>query len=245
MEIEIRNERELTEWEVRIGALLQRHDLDYVLAGVRQSLDKLKPFDAAGIALFAIRYSLPPIARSRTMNIMPWGELAPLANLVTQYLITDPATFDPSPEDHYHHSTLIPLFLRLVGGQFPYDVPVFGQYARALKLFHYIPQQLREKSGPQPFDVDSAFQKLTGIPVISFVDVGYSSFIAAEKNIGFTRSWFHKARAQGMNLEEDVVTKALDQLAGDQWQLRALYDAYKQPDRRYGMHASIRCSFTR
>lgn len=78
MEIEIRNERELTEWETRIGALLQRHELDYVLGGVRQSLNKLNPFDAAGIALFSIRYSLPPIARPCEMRTMPWSELAPL-----------------------------------------------------------------------------------------------------------------------------------------------------------------------
>jgi hypothetical protein len=172
MEIEIRNERELTEWEVRIGALLQRHELDYVLGGVRQSLDKLKPFDAAGIALFAIRYSLPPIVRPPKMRIMPWSELAPLANLVTQYFITDPVTFNPPAEGHYHDSTLIPLVLRLAGNQFPFDVPFFGQYARSLKLFHYIPEQLRGDGGRERFDIDSAFQKITGIPVISFIDVG-------------------------------------------------------------------------
>lgn len=37
MEIQIRNEGELLEWESRIGALMQRHELDYVLGGVRQA----------------------------------------------------------------------------------------------------------------------------------------------------------------------------------------------------------------
>ena len=55
MEIEIRNERQLTEWENRIGALLQRHELDYVLGGVRQSSKDLYKFTAAGISLFAPR----------------------------------------------------------------------------------------------------------------------------------------------------------------------------------------------
>jgi hypothetical protein len=63
-----------------------------------------------------------------------------------------------------------------------------------------------------------------------------SSFAADVNNVGFTGGWFQKAKTQGMNLDEDVIIKALDQLAADQWQLRAVYDAYKQPDRRYGMH---------
>lgn len=104
---------------------------------------------------------------------MPWSELAPLANLVTQYLITDPPTFDSRAEDHYHESTLIPIVLRLAGNQFPYDVSFFGQYARALKLFHYLPQQLGPADIRQYFDIDAAFQKLTGIRVVDFIDVGY------------------------------------------------------------------------
>jgi hypothetical protein len=236
MEIEIRNQRELTEWEERIGALLQRHELDYVLGGVRQSLTKLNAFTAAGIALFAIRYSLPPVARPPEMQFMQWTELAPLANLVTQYLIADPVTFDNHGEDHYHGSTLIPIVLRLAGNQFPYDVSFFGQYARALKLFHYIPQILGPTSVRQHFDIDAAFQKLTGIRVTDFIEVGYGAFAVATSKSAFTGGWFQKARTQGMRFDDDVVTKALNQLAADQWQLRDLYEAYKQPDRKYGMH---------
>src|SRR5436190_15773765 len=169
MEIEIRNERELTEWETRIGELLQRHELDYVLGGIRQCLTKLNAFDAAGIALFAIRYSLPPIARPHELRTMAWSELAPLANLITQYLISDPATFDPPAEDSYHGSTLIPIVLRSAGNQFPFDVPFFGQYARALKLFHRIPNELGRSEGHQDFDIDAAFQKLTGISLVDFI----------------------------------------------------------------------------
>lgn len=49
VEIRIHNERELLEWEARIGAVLARYDLDYVLGGIRQSLNKLEPFTAVGI----------------------------------------------------------------------------------------------------------------------------------------------------------------------------------------------------
>jgi hypothetical protein len=236
MEIEIRNVRELTEWEDRIGALLQRHELDYVLAGIRQSLTKLNAFTAAGIAMFAIRYSLPPVARPPELRVMSWSEVAPLASLVEQYLIADPVTFDGQIEDQYHGSTLIPIVLRLTGNQFPYDVSFFGQYARALKLFHFIPQTLGPASVRQYFDIDAAFRKLTGIRVTDFIDVGYGAFAVATSKSAFTGGWFQKARSQGMRFDDDVVTKALDHLAADQWQLRDLYEAYKQPDRRYGMH---------
>src|SRR5947209_1499007 len=131
MEIRIRNVRELQEWEARIGSVLERLELDYVLGGIRLSLDKLQSFTAAGIALFAIRFSLPPLARGPKLHEMPWGELAPIANLVTQYLIADPVSFDPPVEDKYKTSTLIPVILRSVGNQFPYNIPFFGQYGRS------------------------------------------------------------------------------------------------------------------
>jgi hypothetical protein len=236
MEIEIRNERQLTEWENHIGFLLQRHDLDYVLGGVRASLDKLKPFDAAGISLFAIRFSLPPIARPHDMRVMPWSELAPLANIITQYLISDPITFDRPANDTYQDSTIIPLFLRFAGNQFPFDVTFFGQYARALKLFYYIPRELRARRKGQVFDLESAFENIAGISLRAFIDVGYGCLAVATSKSGFTGGWFQKARTQGMRFTDEVVAKALDQLAADQWRLRELYEAYKQTDRRFGMH---------
>jgi hypothetical protein len=236
MEIRIRNEQELHEWEERIGAVLARHDLDYVLGGIRQSLDKLEPFTAAGIALFAIRYSLPPIARTSKLYEMPWAELAGIAHLVIQYLIADPVSFDPAIEDNYHDSTLIPIILRSVGNQFPYNVPFFGQYGRSLKLFHHIPQQLRGRPNKLDFDFDSAFQKLNGVSLFDFITVGYAAFAAANGNHGFTGGWFQKAREQGLSLDDEVVARVLDQLAADQWQMRELYEKYKQPERRYGMY---------
>ena len=236
MEIEIHNERELAEWETRIGALFQRLELDYVLGGIRQGLTKLNGFAAAGIALFAIRYSLPPIARPHELRTMPWGELAPLTNLVMQYLITDPATFDPPADDQYHGSTLIPIILRTAANQFPFDVSFWGQYARALKLFHYIPNEMRRTRERQTFDIGAAFEKINGVTLLDFIDVGYGSFAVATNNSAFTGGWFQKARDQGMKFDDEVVMRVLDQLAGDQWQLRHLSESYRQPDRRYGMH---------
>src|SRR5438045_2683329 len=106
MEIRIRNESELLEREILIGSVLGRHDLDFVLGGIRHSLHKLEPFVAAGIALFAIRYALPPISRSSKLYEMSWAELAPIAHLVAEYLIADPVSFEPSVEDNYRGSTL-------------------------------------------------------------------------------------------------------------------------------------------
>jgi hypothetical protein len=234
--MEIRNERELQEWEARIGSVLGRVELDYAIGGVRQSLDKLEPFTAAGITLFALRFSLPPIARSSQLQVMPWSELAPIAHLVIQYLIADPFAFEPAIEDNYRDSTLIPVILRTVGNQFPYDIPFFGQYGRSLKLFHHIPQQLLGRPNIPKFDFDAAFQEMRGVSLIDFIVVGYAAFAAANKSHAFTGGWFQKARTQGMDLKDEVVIRVLDHLAADQWQMRDLYERYKQPDRRYGMY---------
>lgn len=236
MEIRIRNKRELQEWEARISSLLQRHELPYVLAGLRHAPKELNTFAAAGIALFAIRYSLPPIAREPQLYAMPWSELQPIANLVTQYLIADPVSFEPPVEDDYRGSTLIPMLLRVVGSQFIYNIALFGQYARSLKLFHYIPQQLQGRRNVPQFDFDSAFQEITKVPIVDFIDVGYAAFAAALNNVGFTGGWFQKARTQELRLEDEVVTRVLDQLAGDQWRLRQLYEDYRQSDRTYGAY---------
>jgi hypothetical protein len=236
MGIRIRNERELQEWENRIGSVLKRYDLDYVLGGVRQWFDKLEPFTAAGISLFAIRYSRPPIARSSKLYEMTWSELSSIAHLVIQYLIADPVSFEPAIEDNYRDSTLIPVILRGVGNQFPYNIPFFGQYARSLKLFHHIPQQLRGRSNIPEFDFDAAFQKITGVTLVDFILVGYGAFAAANSKHGFTGGWFQKAREQGVDYKDEVVIRVLDQLAADQWQMQDLYEKYRQPDRRYGMY---------
>lgn len=234
MEIRIRNERELQEWDARIGAVLQRHELNYVLAGIRQLSKEQWTFTAAGIALFAIRYSLPPIARGTQMEAMPRSELAPIANLVTQYLIADPFSFEPPVEDEYRGSTIIPVLLRMAGNQFIYNIDLFGQYARSLKLFHLIPQQLRGRRNIPNFDFDSAFQEITDVPLVTFIDIGYATFVATLANQGFTGGWFQKAQSQSLRFEDEMVIRVLDQLAADQFQLRELYDRYKQRDRRYG-----------
>jgi hypothetical protein len=167
---------------------------------------------------------------------MTWSELSSIAHLVIQYLIADPVSFEPAIEDNYRDSTLIPVILRSVGNQFPYNIPFFGQYARSLKLFHHIPQQLRGHPNIPKFDFDAAFQKLTGVSLVDFIVVGYGAFAAANSNHGFTGGWFQKAREQGMDYKDEVVIRVLDHLAADQWQMRALYEKYKQPDRGYGMY---------
>ena len=118
VEIRIRSESDLQDWDARIGSLMQRHELDYILGGIRQSLKEMHPFTAAGAASFAIRFALPPILRPSQLVHMPWSELQPIANLVTQYLIADPVSFEPPIEDDYHNSTLVPVLIRLVGNQF-------------------------------------------------------------------------------------------------------------------------------
>ena len=81
--------------ENKIRLMIQQHDLENVLLGLRQASDELEPFMIAGITLFAIRHCTAG-HRTPTYQALEWSRLAPLADLVTQYLLTDPLTFDPT-----------------------------------------------------------------------------------------------------------------------------------------------------
>jgi hypothetical protein len=233
MEATIRNTHELDELETRIATAMGRLDFDTVLLGVRQAQDRLIPFSTAGIALFAARYSRPPIVRGQFEGLS-WEQLAPIAHLITQYLLADPVSFEPPIEDSYHGSTIIPVLMRLIGNQALYALEPFGQYSRTLILFDELPRQLAGRTEIPEFDFGSKFHALSGVSLIDFIVVGLIAYFAALSNVGFTAGYFQKALSQGIKLPDlPIVHKVLDQLAADQYQIREMYEQYKQPDRRY------------
>jgi len=72
---------------------------------------------------------------------------------------------------------------------------------------------------------------------MDYIDIGFVAFVAAQAEIAFTGGYFQKARHQGITLPDDeAIALVLDQLAADQWQMRALYDQYRQRDRRYAAY---------
>lgn len=190
MDVIIRNAFELEELEDKIATLIGRYDLDQVLAALRQESEKLKPFMIAGASLFAIRFALPTIVRGKEIMHLSWEQLAPIVNLSNHYLLADPVSFQPPIEDSYRGSTLIPIFLRIAGNQFPYDFDAFGQWARSLILFNDLPLQLKGRRGIQNFDFNTEFQRITGVSLRDFIDVGFTAYTAAFFHIGFTGGYF-------------------------------------------------------
>jgi len=220
-----------------INSLLQQYSLDEVIVGLRQSQQKLLPFTIAGISLFAIRFALPPIARKDNATGIEWDNLRQIAHFVMQYLLADPVSFTPPAENTYHDSTAVPILLRTIGNQFPYDFTIWGQYGRSQILYHDLLQQLTRRTDIPQFDIESAFQKIAHIPLMDYIDVGFVAFVAAQAEIAFTGWYFQKARHQGIALPDDeAIALVLDQLAADQWQMRALYDQYRQRDHRYAAY---------
>ena len=61
--MEIRSVTELEEQERRIARALERYELPEVLVSLETLRGRLKPFVAAGVALFAVRFARPPVLR--------------------------------------------------------------------------------------------------------------------------------------------------------------------------------------
>jgi hypothetical protein len=226
---------ELEEQERRIARALERYELPEVLISLETLRGGLKPFVAAGVALFAVRFARPSILREEQIAPQPTDELEAIARMVTEYLLADPFSFDPSSEPGYHGSVMIPVLYRHLGNQTVYSVERFGQYARALKLFRDIPNRLR--GGGRRFDFEGLFLKLNHVALTDFVDIGFTCYAAAKGQVRFAAGYFDVARGEGVRLPDDAtVARALDLLAGDQFRLRELYEEYKQKDRRYGAY---------
>lgn len=232
----IRSVTELEEQERRIARALERYELSQVLISLETLRGRLKPFVAAGVALFAVRFARPPVLREEQIAPQPAGELEAVARMVTDYLLADPFSFDPASEPGYHGSVAIPVLYRHLGNQTVYDVQPFGQYARSIKLFRDIPRGLRGGGGGR-FDFEGLFMKLNGVALTDFIDVGFTCYAAAKGRGRFAAGYFDEARAAGVRLpDEAAVGGALDLLAGDQFRLRELYGEYKQRDRRFGAY---------
>lgn len=234
--------------ERQIGRVLQRIRLDSVLVGLRRLGDRpsigryppirLAPFIVAGAAMFALRYC-PPRPFRETFRPLPDSELIPFLRLVSDYLLADPLTFDETIQEDFYESNPAFTFLRFVASQFPYDVGYYGQYARSLVLYEELPPKLAGRPGVPRFDPSAAFEELNGVPVMDFLKVGFMTWAAAGSGnqMGFSRSYFDEARAQGVVLPSDgELLRALDQLATTQERFVAEHERLKNADRRFAMY---------
>jgi hypothetical protein len=238
--MEVNNLVDLQNLEARIRQQIQQHDLDDFLGTLLLSRTQFKPFVIAGMTLFGIRFALPPIKRYASVKHIPPGEFNSIAHCVTEYLLADPSPFSPQLKSTYHGSTLIPIVLRHVGNQFPFNETFWGQGGRSIYLFKEIPKTLKLKNNK--FDLNFVFTKHYGVSLDDFISVSYVAFSAANANrargrVGFSGGYFQKAREQGMTPPDGVTVDAImDKLAADQWQMREVYEKFKQPDRNYAAY---------
>jgi hypothetical protein len=239
-DMEVNNLVDLQNLEARIRQKIQQHELDDFLGTLLLSRPRFNPFVIAGMTLFGIRFALPPIKRYASVKHIPPEEFNLIAHLVTEYLLADPSSFLPSIKSTYHGSVLTPVVLRHVGNQFPFNETFWGQGGRSIYLFKEIPKTLKLKGNK--FDLNAAFSKLYGVSLEDFISVSYVAFSAANANrnkgqVGFSGGYFQKARDQGMALPDGVTVDAImDKIAADQWQMREMYEQFKQEDRNYGAY---------
>lgn len=221
--------------EDRIHAALMPHSLDSILRGLWNTatpIGKSAPFMIAGTVMFAVRFCAPAYRTMRVETPLTWSKLFPIVDMVTQFLLADPVGLDTSVSD-----SLLSILLRITGNQFPYSSDISGCQARSLLLYVDLPIELSGQKRVPAFDFAAAFERINGIKVQDFVDVGFVAFAAARSNRSFTRDYFEKARMQEMRLPSDKgVIAVLECLAADPGTFQALYAECRQRDRRFAAY---------
>ncbi|MEG4489980.1 hypothetical protein [Microcoleus sp. D3_18_C4] len=231
--MEINTLDDLDKLELKIRQEISKYRLGDVLYSLYEIKDSLRPFIAAGVALFAIRFSEPSIV-SQNYNLL---NLNTIRRLVSDYLLADPITFDQELENNFMGSNPAFVMLRLACSQFPFEVSEFSQFSRPILLYHEIPNSLVGKAGIPKFDIHKEFLIINGISIPEFINIGFAASAVARNNFSFSLNWFEKLRSQGISLLDDkAISQAVYQLAGDQVKIKTLYDKRKNTDRRFRMY---------
>jgi len=239
---------DLQQLEAKICTTVRQYASDNVLRWVHNALRDLDnpnspghryfppnqggflPFVAAGIASFSIRHSNP----YRSGRPFGWGELVHLSTMVKEYLLADPITFDVAIREDFYASNPVFMVLREAASQFPFEVNLLGCHAQPLILFGEMPAIVTDREGVPKFDFNTEFQKVTGVPLETFVDVGFVAWVASKNANGFTRSYFQKVQSQGINLlDDEAVCVILEQITADPMCFREEYERRKEKDRRF------------
>lgn len=230
----ITNITDLENLEAKISVELKEYDLDEVLIAVHESRNDKPAFVLAGVCLFGIRFSLPPILKRQKSFRIEQKKFNYICHLVTTYLLADSSTLDSSANTEYKGSTLISIMLRLAGNQFNFNVEFWGQFARTLYLYIEMPKKVNSLRNIPVFDIETSFKELNEVSLKEFIHIGFVAFTAAHSKAGFTGGYFQNAKLQGFKLPNDeIIELTLNKIAADQYQLRELYEKYKQPNRLY------------
>lgn len=194
---------------------------------------QITPFMVAGLALFITRFCSPNkvFQQIKPGNIDDFGYLIHLSNL---YLLTDPITIDKKLEEEFIKQNPVFMLLRIISSQFPFEPPLFGDFARPFYIYHEIPKQLSGLDNIPEFDFESKFKHITGVSILDFITVGFTTFCAAFNKFSFNRSYFKKCRQQNISLPDDnTIGLIINHLSADKFKLVNLYERRKNKDRRF------------
>jgi hypothetical protein len=185
---------------------------------------------AAGLAMRA-GGAAGPIASSVRVPLTTLERLRPL---VAAFAHADPCVWFEQQSDQ-----LLGLLLRIAGNQHIYQVNLPAKWARADLLFRQLPKSECMSAASEGFDFNAHFTEANGCAIDEFIDVALMGFAAAKSNsaLGFERSYFEKARADGIALPSDlVIDAALSRLAATPIQHADLARRLRQPDRSFAAY---------
>jgi len=229
-------ETDLDNLEASIRLNLQQLKLGDVLNSLwklNSDVPSLKPFQVAGLAMLAMRFSLPskPAALIRSYN------LSPLLIKSNSFFLADPIVFDQDLSDEFMGGNPAFMILRLISSQFPYEPGLFGEFARAFYLYDEIPSMLKSSEGIPGFDFHSSFQEKGGVSVVDFIATSFFVYSVSKHSFAINTELFQKARRKGVVLPaQKTVRKVLALLSADKAKYVDLYERRKCPDRRYRMY---------
>lgn len=236
--MKINSLEDLDNFESKIGSEFRKFRLGDILHSLHlyaKTVDH--PFIVAGVALFAIRFSLPSKTIQKKKGISS-NDLSKLVNLLWKYQSIDPIIFDNALQSNFNNSNPIFLFIRVVNQQFPFNLSKYSQFARPIFLYHEIPLTLVGKKGVPKFDLIKEFENLNGVSVPEFINLMFVIFSYLRQYSTFSLDDIvRQARSKGINLPDDQgISLAISQIAGDQKKLTALYNKRQAGDRRFKMY---------
>ncbi|MFN6488203.1 MULTISPECIES: hypothetical protein [unclassified Nostoc] len=229
---------DLDKFESKIGSEFRKFRLGDILHSLHiYGKTAEHPFIVAGAALFAIRFSCPSKNIQQKKGISS-GNLTKLLNLVWKYQSIDPITFDNDLHTNFNESNPIFLLIRVVNQQFPVNISNYSQFTRPIYLYHEIPPTLVGKKGVPKFDLIKEFENLNGVSVPEFINLMFviSSYLRQYSTFSLD-DIIRQANSKGINIpDEQGISLAISQIAGDQKQLTNLYKKRQARDRRFKMY---------
>ncbi|MBW3636065.1 MAG: hypothetical protein KY445_06315 [Armatimonadetes bacterium] len=230
------------EYESIIRKLLLGQKLDGALLALRANSRTLKPFVAAGVGLFCVRFCRPLNSSDGPSLQMGQRAFEQLARVVEGYLLADPLSFDTETIGRYRTTAANPVFvlLRHFGNQASYGSYSLHHCPRSLILFGECPQRIAGIRNVPRFDFAARFFESNGATIEDFVaacSVAVSS-AASNAHLGFHLGYFENARKNyGMALpEQKTVRTILKNISADATEFNRVYEREKRRDRMFAAY---------